>query len=118
MAFTYTIPAETDEGGNIVVPEKSFRVQLEQVAVIGAQRQIHVVINKINMNTFAMTQEIYVAVDANYDALVAKATTGKSLFEEVGVAAWEYLITNFKEQIVYGRPAGVDEVVPEWTYVE
>lgn len=117
MAYQFTVQEHVAADGTVLRQSGNFRVQLEQVSIIGAQKQIHLTINKVNLDTFEMTQELYAIQGVDYENVRNRLTTGKTMLEEVGGLAWEYLIVNHKEEITFGGLAYPDEVLPEWQMV-
>jgi len=116
-AFTYTLPNDIlDASLNVILIAGNYRVQDKQLTLL-AGKEVHISIQRINLATFFVEDMTFVVTQADLNTMTNSLTTGKPFADELNDLIWGWLSAKEKAQMLIGRQAIADELLPEMTQV-
>lgn len=109
MAYQFTVPATE------TTPEQPVRVQIKQLLL--ADQKLHVVVNKIFLNTFEIW-EMSFSITGPELVNMRNRLTGQTLEKEVQKAVWLWLMEYHQDTITFERDQKTGETMPTWVWVD
>lgn len=113
-----------DSGSNVVVKAGDYRLNIDSIQIMPGRKEIHVIVNRINMADYSNVPLVVVVDSDAYAALSSDdiesspIPNNTPLGEVLKLIAWNYLEANNKRELVFGRPATWDgaasEPTPDW----